>query len=350
MMRFGHLLYPMSYDPARDSQVIDDCLREAELVEELGLDAVWLTEHYFSGETAYADPVVFGSALAVRTKRILLGFAVVEMALHNPVRLATQTALLDNLSHGRLMVGIGRGSNFNAFEYAGFGTTVEAGVERLDEAEDLLVKAWTTENLEYKGKFFTVSVPAPRPRPYQKPHPPIARACLGDDSVAEMARRGRTLLFRCRSIDGIAKQIRLYRDTMLSAGFDEAYVENALDQSWVWADAYVAETDQQAFEEFLPAFARVSRFLFDVRERWNPEDQPVPRAVPPLAKSAYGASPNPGANELFVGSPRRVAEQVAMLRDAGARNLMIANRGALTPEQSANSLRLFSEKVAPLFR
>ena len=184
-MRFGNLVYPVSFDDAQDSQVIEDSLYEAELVEELGLDAIWLTEHHFSGETVYSDPLVFASALAVKTSRVLLGLAVVEIALHNPVRLATQTALLDNLSHGRLIVGIGRGSNFNAFEYAGFGTTVQMGLDSLAEAEDLLVKAWTTDDLEYNGQYFKVSVPAIRPRPYQKPHPSIARACMSDESVIE---------------------------------------------------------------------------------------------------------------------------------------------------------------------
>ena len=349
-MKFGHLLYPVSYDSERDSEVIDLALSEGLLAEELGLDSVWLTEHYFSGETAYADPVVFAGALAVRTTKVLLGFAVVEMALHNPVHLATQMALLDNLSHGRLLVGTGRGSNFNAFEYAGFGTTVQEGLDSIDEAEDLLIKAWTTDNLEHQGRSYSVSVPAIRPRPYQKPHPPVARACLSDASVAEMARKGRLVLFRCRSIDGVRKQIQLYRESMLEAGFSEEYLRNCLEQCWVWADAYLAESDQRAFDEFLPAFEGISRFLFDVRERWNPESQPVPPAVPPLAQSAYRSTPDPTANELFVGSPKRVAEQVAMLRDGGATNLMIANRGVMTPEQSANSLRLFSDQVAPLFR
>ena len=93
--------------------------------------------------------IALAAAVAMKTHRVILGLGVVEMALHHPVRLAIQTALLDNLSHGRLVVGTGRGSNFNSFEYVGFGTTVAEGQERLPEAEDLLVKAWATENLGF---------------------------------------------------------------------------------------------------------------------------------------------------------------------------------------------------------
>ena len=100
-MRFGSFVFSISTNPEQDHQVIENTLLEIELAEEIGLDAVWLTEHHFDGAVAYADPLVFGAAVASRTKRVLIGFAVVEMALHHPVRLAVQTALLDHLSNGR---------------------------------------------------------------------------------------------------------------------------------------------------------------------------------------------------------------------------------------------------------
>src|SRR5262249_57644076 len=105
----------------------------------------------------------------VKTQRVLLGLGVVEMALHNPVQLAIQTALLDNLSRGRLVVGTGRGSNYNAYEYAGFGASIEEGIKRLPEAEDLLIKAWTTEALDYHGDYCQAPFPPLRPPPLQQP-------------------------------------------------------------------------------------------------------------------------------------------------------------------------------------
>ena len=349
-MRFGHFFYPMCLDRDDETAAIENCLYEAELVEELGWDAVWIAEHHFSGEVVYGDSMVLGGALAARTKRVSLGFGVLEMALHHPVRVAIQTALLDQLSHGRLIVGIGRGSNYNSFEYAGFGTSVSTGLERLDEAEDLLVKAWTTENLDYKGKYWQVRFPSIRPRPYQKPHPPIARACVSTDSVVKMASIGRPVLLRGRSAIQEGEAIQLYRDTMLSAGFDEPAVDAAVDQSWLWKELYVAETDEKAFDEFLPALERNGKFLRDIREEWNPADQPMPKGPPPVPRSAYGEHADPNANEVLVGSPRRVAEQVALLTDGGIRNLMLTHRGLMSQEKATRSLKLFSEEVIPLFR
>jgi len=349
-MRFGNFLYPTSIEASNDSQAIDDCLREVELSEELGLDAVWMAEHHFAGEVAYADPLVFGGAIAMRTKRVLLGIGVVEMALHHPVRLAIQSALLDNLSHGRLVLGTGRGSSYSAYEYSGFGTTVAEARERMDEAEDLLVKSWTTDALEYQGKYWQVRFPSVRPRPYQKPHPPLARACLTEETLTDMARRGRPVLLRGRSITHLGQQIQLYRNTMLSAGYSEEAIEQNIDQSWIWREMYLAETDDQALDEFLPGVQRVMNHLNDMRQRWNPEDQPMPPNPPVTPRSAYLDEPNPDVFESLLGSPKRVAEQVAQLRDAGVRNLLMANLGVVSPEKAEKSWRLMAEKVIPRFR
>ncbi len=291
-MRFGHFFYPMKFDDTRDEQEIQGCLDEAQLVEELGLDAIWFAEHYFTGECVYGDPLVFASAVAVKTKRIMLGFGILELPLHNPVRVAIQTALLDNLCQGRLVVGTGRGSNYNAYEYIGFGTTPDLGAAQLDEAEELLVKAWTTDNVNFDGKYWQVSFPSVRPRPYQKPHPPLARACTGDDSLVEMAKIGRPVLIRGNSINATGAKIELYRDTMADAGFSEEAVEKNLDQIWVWREMHIAETDDQALGEFLPAHYDAFSKMEEVRAQWNPSGMEVSVQRAPMGRSGYGETPD----------------------------------------------------------
>ena len=349
-MRFGHFFYPMKFDDTRDGQEIQDCLYEAQLIEELGMDAIWFAEHHFTGECVYGDPLVFASAVAVKTKRVLLGFGILELPLHNPVRVAIQTALLDNLSKGRLVVGTAKGSNYNAYEYVGFGTTPGLGSEQMEEAEELLVKAWTTDNVDFRGKYWQVSFPSVRPRPYQKPHPPLARACIQDQSIVEMAKIGRPILLRGSSISSVGEKIELYRDTMASAGFDEEAVEKNLDQIWVWREMHLAETDDEAFGEFLPAHYKAYSNMEELRQRWNPSHLPVSMQSPPMDRSGYGDAPDPHAAESLVGGPKRVAEQVAQMKDAGIRNLMLTNRGLMSLAKTTASLKLLSEKVMPLFR
>jgi alkanesulfonate monooxygenase SsuD/methylene tetrahydromethanopterin reductase-like flavin-dependent oxidoreductase (luciferase family) len=344
-MRFGTFVFSISHDPSEDHQVIENTLREVELAEAIGLDAVWLTEHHFDGAVAYADPLVFGAAVAMRTRRVRIGFAVVEMALHHPMRLAVQTSLLDNLSRGRLIVGTGRGSAYNEFEYIGFGTTMDEGRQRMAEAEDLLVKAWTGEDIEHKGKYWHLSFPRLRPPPYQKPHPPLVRACIGEASMLEMASIGRPVLIGVQTLDTLRQRLQRYTETMLKAEFEKEAVENALDQTWAQRALYVADSDEEALDVATMALKRYRHHLDEARRRYNPGGiSPRKPEAPP--------SPNEMVEHAFLaGTPKRIAEQVAALREAGVRNLLLnVNVGQMPPERVERSMKLFGEKVLPMFR
>ena len=212
-----------------------------------------------------------------------------------------------------------------------------------------MVKAWTTDNLDFKGKYWQVSFPSVRPRPYQKPHPPLVRACIQDESIMEMARIGRPILLRSNSINSVGEKIKLYRDTMAAAGFDEEAVEKNLDQIWVWREMHLAETDDQALEEFLPAHHQAYTKMEEIRRQWNPSDLPMSIQRPPMARSGYADHADPDASENLIGSPKRVAEQVALMKEVGVRNLMLTNRGLMSREKTATSLKLLSGKVMPLF-
>jgi alkanesulfonate monooxygenase SsuD/methylene tetrahydromethanopterin reductase-like flavin-dependent oxidoreductase (luciferase family) len=342
-VRFGSFVFSISGDPQGDHQVIENTLREVELAEAIGLDAVWLTEHHFDGAVAYADPLVFGAAVAMKTQRVRIGFAVVELALHHPVRLAVQTALLDHLSQGRLIVGTGRGSAYNAYEYIGFGTTMELSNEMLPEAEELLVKAWTGENVRHEGRFWQVAFPELRPRPYQQPHPPLVRACISEPSVVAMAKLSRPVLIGVQTVETLRHRLQLYRDTMLESGFSAAEVETALDQNWAQRGLYVSENDAEALETADLALKRYRAHLLAARQKYNPDGEPPrqPGQTPTAAEVV--------AHAFLAGSPQRVAEQIAELREAGVRNLLLnVNVGQISPEKVERSMRLFGDKVLPM--
>lgn len=348
-MRFGTFSLPISRDPASDGAVIDQTLREIELAEELGFDCVWLSEHHFSGTCAYADPIVFATAVAMRTKAVKIGFAVVQLALHHPVRLAVQTALLDHLSKGRLIVGTARGSGFNAYEYLGFGTTLAQGREMAAEAEDLLLKAWTADDVDHEGKFWRASFPRLRPRPYQQPHPPLVRACESEGSLIEMAKRGRPVLLGASSLATLRARLDLYRDTMRSAGFGEQAVQDALDATWVQRFLYITDSQATAREDAARTLEGLMTQLREYRERYNPvPDSPSgnpdgsPPAMRPVEVVEYST---------IFGTPDSVAEQIAELRDAGVRNILLPiNINQMPFDQVSKSMRVFQAQVAHRFR
>jgi alkanesulfonate monooxygenase SsuD/methylene tetrahydromethanopterin reductase-like flavin-dependent oxidoreductase (luciferase family) len=141
-MRFGWLTLSLSPSPEEDAARIDQQIEQVRAAEQLGFGDVWLTEHYFTGESVYNDALLFASAVAMRTQRIRIGFAVVQLPFHHPVRLAVQLALLDNLSKGRIDVGVGKGTIYNEYEFVGQGLRSDDSRERMEEAVDIIGRLW----------------------------------------------------------------------------------------------------------------------------------------------------------------------------------------------------------------
>jgi len=193
-MRFGWLTLAHSGSPDGDYGAIQDLVAQACFAEAAGFDEIWLTEHNFTGESVYCDPIPFASVVAARTSRIRIGFAVIQLALRHPIRLATELALLDNLSNGRLDVGVGHGTNFNEYEFVGFGLRSDDSRERMEETLDVMVRAWTESPLVYDGKFYHLRLPELRPRPHQRPYPPIWRSASSAASLREYGQLGAPLM------------------------------------------------------------------------------------------------------------------------------------------------------------
>jgi alkanesulfonate monooxygenase SsuD/methylene tetrahydromethanopterin reductase-like flavin-dependent oxidoreductase (luciferase family) len=346
-MRFSTFLFPDSRDPALDGAVIDETVREALLADRLGADVVWLAEHHFDGISVYGDPMVMAGALAAALKHAGLGFAVIQTALHHPIRLAEQMALLDHLMKGKLIVGLGRGSSYNIYDYQGFGLDHHEAQARLDEAEAIMLKAWAGGAFAHDGDFWQLKVPMLRPLPYSKPHPPVIRASSGDASLVELARQGKPWMMNVQSLETTSRRVGLYRQMMRGAGFDEAAVAANLAASWVWRNFHVADSDEEAARVGIPAFETMTRRRAEMRDRIFAETGEriaVPKSDLPGARTARG-------DGLIHGTPARVAEDVAALDRLGIGGIIGTFRlGPMPHEVAAASLTLFMQQVAPQFR
>jgi len=346
-MRFGDFLFPDCRDPARDGAVIAETLREAMLADELGADVIWLAEHHFDGISVYADPIALAGALAATLRHAGLGFAVIQTALHHPIRLAEQMALLDHLLKGRLIVGLGRGSSYNIYDYQGFGLDHREAQDRLDEAEAIMLKAWAGGEFVHDGRFWQLKVPMLRPLPFTRPHPPVIRGSSGDASLVELARQGRPFMMNVQPLDTTRRRIALYRQEMQAAGHDEAAVAANLAASWVWRNVFVATTDAEAERIGIPAFETMTRARAEMRDRIFAETGmriAVPQSDLPGGRTARG-------DGLIHGSPASVAEDFAALEQTGIGGVIATFRlGSMPHEVAAESLRLFMREVAPQFR
>jgi alkanesulfonate monooxygenase SsuD/methylene tetrahydromethanopterin reductase-like flavin-dependent oxidoreductase (luciferase family) len=206
-MRVSNFLFPQSTTAEDDARVIQETLREARLTDELGFDVIWLAEHHFDGICAYVDPVSFAAALATATQHAKIGFAVAQMALHHPIRMAEQISLIDHLSNGRLIVGLGRGTAYNIYDYQGFGIDHTEAQARFEEAEAIMFEAWKGAAFEYHGEFFNLKLPAFRPIPYTKPHPYVIRAAATEHGMLDIARRGRPFMMNVQSNETTAQRM-----------------------------------------------------------------------------------------------------------------------------------------------
>ena len=217
-MRFGWLTLGLSPSADGDYAAIHEQLEQACFAEAAGFDGIWLTEHNFTGESVYCDPIPFASVVAARTSRIRIGFAVIQLALRHPIRLAIELALLDNLSGGRLDVGVGHGTNYNEYEFMGYGLRSDDSRERMEETLDVMVRAWTESPLVHHGKFYQLSLPELRPRPLQRPHPPIWRAVSSGNSIRECGRLGAPLLTARLPVARAIERMALYEAGLAESG------------------------------------------------------------------------------------------------------------------------------------
>ena len=353
-MRFGWLTLAHSPSPEHDTRAIFEQLEQATLAEEVGFDGVWLTEHNFTGESVYADPIPFAAALAMRTQRIRIGFAVIQMALRHPIRLATQLSLLDNLTRGRLDIGVGRGTIFNEYEFVGYGLRSDDARERMAEALDVMTRAWTATPFDHTGKYFTLSLPGLRPAPVQRPHPPIWHSVASAASFRICGEKGVPILTVRLPVSQIPMRLGQYAEGLGASGLDSATQKRLLQQAAIWRWVYVGESRAAAEDELVAALIQTRRHMNHARHDLNPPDFRVdPNLLNPWTDPSH--SEEEGIryalrSGTLIGTARDVAGQVAELRDAGVGHLLCQmSFGYLDHERIKSSMRRFGETVIPAF-
>jgi alkanesulfonate monooxygenase SsuD/methylene tetrahydromethanopterin reductase-like flavin-dependent oxidoreductase (luciferase family) len=254
--------------------------------------------------------------------------------------LAEQFSLLDNLGKGRLIVGIGKGTNYNIYEYDGYGIDPAEAQARYEEAEQLIVKAWTGEDgFSHEGKFWQVSGPALRPRPYTKPHPPLLRAASSDQGAMYMGRSGVPFLMNAQSDEQTLARLSSYKTAMTDAGFDEEHVAKCMSQTWIWRNVYVGENDKEAKEIGIPNFTAMIDHRAATRERVAAEQGKLNKANPVYRNPDIG---------LVAGSSATVAERMHKLASAGVGGVMVQFKlGPMEQEIATASMRRFAKEVMP---
>src|SRR6202163_2259952 len=217
---------------------------QVDAAERWGLDAMWLAEIHVAPERSVCSaPLTLASAIAARTGRIKVGTAVQVLPLCHPLRLAEEAATVDQISHGRLIFGVGR-SGF-ARTYQQYGVPYDESRERFAETLEIVRRAWTQETFSFEGKYFQFHDVSVVPKPYQKPHPPIRVAATSPDTFPANGTQGHAIFAAVRlgTLSELAPNIAAYRAAYAEAGHP------GKGEVFLRVPVYVADTETRAREE-----------------------------------------------------------------------------------------------------
>ena len=316
------------------AQRLRDVIEEIELADRLGLDVFGLGEHH-RPEYAVSAPAVVLAAAAARTKRIRLTSAVTVLSSDDPVRVFQNFATLDLLSEGRAEIMAGRGSFIESFPL--FGYDLADYDDLFAEKLDLLLRLRDNERVSWSGKHRPpLEGLAVYPRPLQNPLP-VWVAVGGNPGSA--VRAGTLGLPMALAIIGgeparFAPFVALYREAARRAGHDPAHLPLGINSI-----GYIADTPQQAGDEFFPSYSAMMNLIG--RERgWSP----LGRRDFDALSTLHGA--------LVVGSPEQVIEKILFQHTifGHQRFLLQLSVGGLTHDRIMHAIELLGTQVAPAVR
>ena len=197
-----------------DAAAADTLARQAELAESWGYRSFWLPEHHFSRGGSVPEPLMLLAAVAARTETIRLGTTSFLLPLRNPLQAAEQVAVLDRLSNGRVVLGVGRG--YSASLLAAFSVSPEEKRRKFEWCLEHMIRAWRGEPVVLAEGATPVVV---APRPAQTPHPPIWVAAFGPKALAQAGTLGAPYLASpMESKSRLKENYRLHAEACRSAG------------------------------------------------------------------------------------------------------------------------------------
>ena len=312
-------------------------LKMVEVYDRCGIHGYHVAEHHATPLGYASSPSVYLSAVIQRTKRIRIGPLIYILPLYHPLRLVEEICLLDNMSGGRLMLGIGRGAS--PIEAGFYGVPAEEQQKRYFEATEVILKALQSDTLTFEGEFFSFTDVPMTMRPLQQPYPELWYASRTPESFAWAARAGAntvTLAFD----DQVRQLTDIFKGAWVEAGNDIA----DLPLIGVSRHIVVAPTDAEAKQLAARAY---EKWVSSFRKLWLDKGHATPLAdLYPDTWEELEASKNGCA-----GSPETVRRYVLEEVERCGTNYLVSwfAFGDLTVEDVTRSVELFAGQVMPAF-
>jgi len=309
-------------------------IEQTAMLDELGYDNVWLTEHHFVDDGYNPSVLPSAAAIAARTKKIRIGTFVLLLHCHNPVRVAEDSVCVDIISNGRFDLGVGQG--YRAEEFAALKLPRPERSARLAEGVELIRKLWTEERVTFDGRFNHVEAMELYPKPVQKPHIPIWIGARTDKAARRAARLGHHLLATIGPDPAIP-----YRDELKLLGRDPSKFHIA--QLRV---VYVAPSADQAWRDIQEHL----HYMMGEYAQWLGEANDVAgdQAVWEL-KRPEDLRDSPYAQHMMVGTPQECIAGFKKFSSqyACTHFIMATPLPGLDPAKARRSLEIFAKEVRP---
>ena len=348
-MEFGSFMEFPPVGDGSEAAAFDQALDEVEAAERYGLDAVWLAELHGAPErSVMSAPMMVASAVAARTSRIKIGIAVQVLPLSHPLRLAEEAATIDQISHGRLIYGIGRSGVVRTYE--DYGISYGESRERFAETLEILQRAWTEPAFSYDGKYYSFTHVSLTPKPYQKPYPELRMAAATPETFPQIGRLGLPIFVAVRQgpFSQLAEHIKAYREAYAAAGHP------GRGQVFLRVPAYLAETRERARAEARDSIMGFFRYQAELgrdsaRRAGGEVAVQRMRRVERLEALTYDEAV---ATQLLVDEPDGFAARLREVEEEIGLDGILAelNCGGHIPQNRVlNALTLLCEEVKPRF-
>ena len=348
-MEFGSFMEFPPVGNGGESAAFDQALAEVEAAERYGLDAVWLAELHGAPErSVLSSPMMLASAIGARTSRIKIGIAVQVLPLSHPLRLAEEAATVDQISHGRLIYGIGRSGVVRTYE--DYGISYGESRERFAETLDILRLAWTQPSFSYAGKYHSFNSVSVTPKPYQEPYPELRMAAATPETFPQIGRLGLPIFVAVRQgpFTQLAEHIKAYRDAYAEAGHP------GRGPVFLRVPAYLAETRERARAEARDSIMGFFQYQAELgRDSARRAGGQIAverlRRVERLEALTYDEAL---ATQLLVDDPDGFTARLREVEDEIGVDGILAELncgGKIPQERVVNALRLLCEEVKPRF-
>jgi limonene 1,2-monooxygenase len=285
-MRFGIFLAPFHRVGENPTLALQRDLELITWLDELGYDEAWVGEHHSGGWETIGAPEVFIAAAAERTRHVRLGTGVTSLPYHHPFMVAQRMVLLDHLTRGRVMLGVGPGALVTDAMMLGIEPAKQR--PRMAEALDVIVRLLTSlEPLTYEAEWFTLREAVLQLRPYTRPHFPIAVASTGSPAGMVLAGRHGFRVLQLGPAIGVRGAVDLKAQWRIG---EEAAAEAGQtlrrDEWSLVVPIHLAETRREAFESARHgAAAEHLDYFGTVLGRPSPVEGPRERVIEQMADS-----------------------------------------------------------------